>query len=237
MIVFYVGGVGSGKTYALARQAHRVVRLRRYNVTANFTIRLPENINFTEWNQPEDDAFKNLKCGFHLTDEAGIFFDSRKHKSLSDDARRKAIEHRKDDCHMFMAVQTMRYVDAVFRGIAGTVARVMTSVKVPFLGWFFPRSRILTKKCQHGCDEVPLDVVPDDLGWRKWFGFGTIFIWRQYPAADLMEEGADDQALRGGRAPGATPLLPQKVGWFMYDQVVGASYESHEKISHKMNGH
>lgn len=165
MIYTYFGDVGSGKTFMLAWHAFHIRRtLNRVNVWANFGLMLPAGINYYQWKSTKDENFKNSKCGLLICDEAGLLFNSRKASELSEEAKERIVQHRKDDLHIVLAAQSVKYMDLMFRE-QGAVAFHMRAIKIPLLGFFFPDSVVRTRKCAC-CGHVPLDVHPDDRGGR-----------------------------------------------------------------------
>lgn len=245
MHIMYVGPVGAGKTFnavaeavidagdhiatntALNGEAIAEYLLAKPDVGKKHDLRadgslLHKDKQIILWEDFGNDTVKDAKCGVLLIDEAPLWLDARKYDALSPDARRKIIEHRKDDLLLLSTAQDVAFIDKVFRLLCDEI-RLVKSSWLPFLGWFVPTSVRPTIVCKD-CARVRRDGKGDDRGWRKWFGCGTIYTWTTFKAKDLID--AQDTT-------GET-VEPKAIGsgWRLFDTRIAKCYETSLKLSH-----
>jgi len=240
----YVGPVGSGKTYNAV--AHAIEDAGDYIVT-NQPIDQSRLIDWLEgnpkkaeqifaladgtfakimkkvieWTAFNEDVAIDARCGVLLIDEAPLWLDARKFDALSGDARRKIIEHRKDDLLIISTAQDVAFIDKVFRLLCDEV-RLVHQVSFLFIGWIWPTCVRPTIICRN-CHRVRRDGHGDDRGIKKWFGFGTFYSWSTFKAKDLID--AQDTT-------GET-VEPKSIGggWRRFDIRIAAIYDTSAKLS------
>jgi len=248
MHVMYVGPVGAGKTFNAVAEAvkdagdtivtntdmdsGRVMEWLRqkpkiFNTVfgrADGEIREVDKRIIT-WDDFSNEVVRDARCGVLLIDEAPLWLDARKYDSLSPDARRKIIEHRKDDLLIVSTAQDVAFIDKVFRLLCDEI-RLVKSFPFPFIAWFVPTARRPTIVCKD-CARVRRDGAGDDRGWKKWFGCATVYSWTTYRAIDLIE--AQDTS------GDSEQLEPKAIGrgWRLFDTRIAACYETSMKLSHK----
>jgi len=240
----YVGPVGSGKTYNAV--AHAIgdagdfitsntpiqeLSLNEYlatsakNVEAMFTTAegtIKEVLKkVVLWTTFSDEVAVGAKCGVLLIDEAPLWLDARKYDALSPDARRKIIEHRKDDLLIISTAQDVAFIDKVFRLLCDEI-RLVRQVSFPFIGWIWPTCKRPTIVCS-SCGRVRRDGHGDDRGIKRWFGFGTFYSWTTFKAKDLI----DSQDTTGEK------VEPKSIGSGnrLFDIRIAALYDTSRKLS------
>jgi len=114
MHIMYVGSVGSGKTYCAVADAIEDIakdrgdfiitnqpldceKLKQYVEKQKNGRLVLDDFVVNDWTDFVDDVVKDGRFGSLVIDEAPLWLDARKWDSLSGEARRKIIEHRKDD--------------------------------------------------------------------------------------------------------------------------------------------
>lgn len=241
--IMYVGGVGTGKTYcaiaaALEDDGDYIVSnqpLRLDLMDKEFGVELPDRDVLTDqqvidkgskavktYQDFEDDAFKEAKCGVLFIDEAPLFMDARKWDSLSDEARSKIIEHRKDDIDVYSTAQHVSFVDKLFRIMTDEV-RLVRKESWPLLGYLWPHSVRPTIWCQ--CGRMRRDGVGDESAWwKRLLGFGTIYRWRIYSPTIL----GDEQDIAGTDLPESAELGS---GRRLFDIRLARIYDTGHKLS------
>jgi len=245
MHIMYCGPVGAGKTFNAVAEAVKdagdniatntelnAEAIERY-YDANPKLKLAvaaradgssqhKKKNIILWTDFGNDTVKDAKCGCLLIDEAPLWLDARKYDALSPDARRKIIEHRKDDLLLLSTAQDVAFIDKVFRLLCDEI-RLVRGSWLPFVGWFVPTCVRPTIVCKD-CARVRRDGAGDDRGIRKLFGCGTIYTWTTFKAKDLID--AQDTT-------GET-VAPKSIGsgWRLFDTRIAACYETSMKLSH-----
>jgi len=242
--IMYVGPVGSGKTYNAVAHAIEDAgdfittnqpidesRLNQWLVEnpkkAKEIFKLGDGLlgkiakKVVEWTTFGDDVAINARCGVLLIDEAPLWLDARKFDALSADARRKIIEHRKDDLLIISTAQDVAFIDKVFRLLCDEV-RLVHQVSFPFIGWFWPTCVRPTIVCSH-CGRIRRDGHGDDRGLKRWFGFGTFYSWSTFKAKDLI----DSQDTTG------ETVEPKSIGggWRLFDIRIAMIYDTSAKLS------
>lgn len=226
--ILFVGGVGSGKTLlALDTVWQDFKQTGQKKLFTNHPVRkesLPD-VDIVEWSAMEETL--NFTCGVWFVDECDNWLNSRKASSLSDDARTKIKEHRKDHLTAYFTTQHVSMVDRVFRFFFDEV-RVVERYTIPLVAWFAPRTRRPTRRCKH-CGKVPPDGWGDDSNWfKRLLGFGTLFTWKVYPKDVLGEvEGssAEEVELKG--------IEPIGGGWKFFNNEMIERYDTGYKTSRK----
>jgi len=177
--------------------------------------------NLIEWKDFSDEEAVNAHCGVLFLDEAPMWLDARKFDVLSPEARRKLLEHRKDDILIISTAQDVALIDKIFRLICDEI-RVVRQQGLPFIGWIWPLSVRPTIVCKN-CGRVRRDGSGDDRGWKKIFGFGTMYMWNTFKAKDLI----DAQDTTGEQ------IEPKKIGsgFRLFNQRVAACYDTSLKLS------
>jgi len=240
----YVGPVGSGKTYnAVAHAVEDAGDLITTNtpiVETRLTEWLADNAALSarlfaladgttgefrkyvvQWSAFNDEVAIGARCGVLLIDEAPLWLDARKFDMLSGDARRKIIEHRKDDLVIISTAQDVAFIDKVFRLLCDEI-RLVRQVSFPIIGWIWPTCKRPTIVCAK-CGRVRRDGHGDDRGWRRVLGFGTFYTWTTFKAKDLIDaqdtsgEAAEAKSIGGG--------------WRRFDIRVASLYDTSKKLS------
>jgi len=233
----YVGGVGSGKTYAMVRDAvlhwgKNVYVHRSMPLNDGYFRAIGKEVHY--WDTLDDLA--DAKCGIVLLDEIDMFLNSRNFATLNDVVRRKMKEHRKDHVDFAATTQNVSFVDKVAR-IFVDEARLIRRVTWPVLGWF-KSSAVRPPIVCRDCGEVTPDGKGDALGWRKWLGFATRYSWAGYPATILGEEesttGMGIERREENRGEDAPPIRISQ-GGFWFTPEIAAAYQTHKKVSDYFN--
>jgi hypothetical protein len=174
-----------------------------------------------EFRDLNDESAVAARCGTWFLDEAPMWLDARKFDALLPEARRKLLEHRKDDLLIISTAQDVSLIDKIFRLLADEI-RVVRQSGFPFIGWFWPTCVRPTIICRH-CGRVRRDGYGDDRGWRKRLGFGTFYMWDTFKAKDLID--AQD--------PTGEAIEPKKIGSGMrlFDVRIAAAYDTSKKLS------
>jgi len=223
MMLFFIGKTGSGKTYEMVRTFVKLKNTRE-NKVSNIHLKVPH-----KYYPMGDVSILKERCAVMLLDEAGLFINARDFKNMTDEARDFAILNRKWDVLCLASVQSLRYIDSMYREQDCEV-RIPRILKFPFLGWIVPDSVVKTKKCAM-CHNIPFDVFPDDRGISKFFGVGSFLIVDRYRLSELSEQGAvaSAQAARGSETAG--PIrAPRPFGFkvHLYSQKIADMYDTHE---------
>jgi len=226
MMMFFIGKTGSGKTYEMVRAFLKVHSVRK-KMVSNIHLKVPH-----VYYPMGDISILKEECAVTLLDEAGLFINARDFKSMPKEARDFAILNRKMDTLCLASVQSLKYIDSMYREQDCEV-RIPRIMKLPVIGWLFPDCVVKTKKCLR-CGNVPFDVYPDDRGIKKWFGVGSFVIVDRFRLSQLSEQGAVAQVQAqqaGAVAVGTAPPAPRPFGIkiHLYSQKVADVYDSHEK--------
>jgi len=242
--IMYVGPVGSGKTFnaiaeaiqdtgdfivtntpVSASEAHKwVMDHKKYRERLATRADGPHDLHpkqIVEWKDFADKEVETARCGAFIIDEAPLWLDARKYDSLSPEARRKIIEHRKDDLAIISTAQDVAFIDKVFRLLCDEI-RLVKMVRLPLIGWFWPTSVRPTIICRD-CGRVRRDGAGDDRGVWSWFGFGTLYSWTSFKAKDLID--AQDTT-------GET-IEPKSIGggFRLFDIRIASAYSTSMKLS------
>jgi len=246
MHIMWCGPVGSGKTYNAVADILKdagdfiyappgvinidamnaaIDALPRKNVLEMFTRAdgsyswKGDGKELVEWR--DFNELVDAKCGVLFLDEAPMWLDARKFDVLSPEARKKLLEHRKDDAMFISTAQDVSLIDKIFRLLCDQI-NVVRQSGFPFIGWIWPTCVRPTIVCRH-CGRVRRDGYGDDRGWRKRLGFGTFYMWDSYKAKDLID--AQD--------PTGEKIEPKKIGGGMrlFDVRVAAAYDTSRKLS------
>lgn len=227
MHIIFTGAVGCGKTNLAVQECIRDDGDFIYsNIGLNQD--LVDKVSKRPKKVVEYDNFEQLKeavCGAWLVDEAHLFLDARKYDSLDQFAKRKLIEHRKDDLAVYSTTQDLSFIDKVFRVLADEV-RVVSRFSLPLVGFIWPRSRRPSIICKH-CNRYRRDGIGDDsTWWKRCLGFGTVFRWKVYPPTIIKEaEQASGEDIEDIKCKG--------VGWRLFDIRFASTYDSGAKVSEK----
>lgn len=207
MHVMYVGPVGAGKTfcavadalkdegdYIITNQPIDVEKLHAHLGLRTDLYREEDEKQIEEggkvvkiWRDFKDECVRDARCGTLLIDEAPLWLDARKWDSLDDSARRKIIEHRKDDLYIVSTAQDVSFIDKVYRVLADEI-RIVERKSLPIIGWIFPYSKRPTIICCH-CGRVRRDGVGDNSSWwKKALGFGTYYRWDVFTPNILSQQ-------------------------------------------------
>jgi len=239
MFNIYVGGVGSGKTTAAVRDAILHPGNNVYVHASMGITKVPAKIegqwkNVIQWETLDD--LSDARCGVILIDEADMFFNSRDYAKLNDVIRRKMKEHRKDHVYIIATTQHISFVDKVMRIFVDEV-RLIERHGFPFIGWFWRDSARPPIICR-SCRMMRPDGIGDRVGWRKWFGMGTFYSWKGYPASILGEDEsakAVDIKKREENATDDKPPLHVSQGRFFFSSLVASVYDTSAKVSDHFN--
>lgn len=243
MHIMYVGAVGAGKTYCAVAEAIKDAgdyiitnqpldgeRLALLYGVKKDVVRLEDQAQIDAgtkavktWEDFSDEIAKEARCGTLLIDEAPLWLDARKWDTLSPDARRKIVEHRKDDLLIVTTAQDVSFIDKVYRILADEV-RLVRKISIPLLGFFFPWSKRPTIICAH-CGRVRRDGVGDDSNLLKRLtGFGTVYIWDVFKPTVLAQE----QDATGAEIPEEKAIGH---GFRLYDHRIAEVYDTSKKLS------
>lgn len=230
--ILFVGGVGSGKTLLMLDEVRRDFELSgaKYLYT-NHPVNssaLPPGVQVVDWSDMA--STHDFVCGAWVLDECDNWLNSRKASLLSDDARTKIKEHRKDHLRAYFTTQHTSMVDRVFRFFFDEV-RVVERVSIPFLGFFFPSMIRPTLRCAH-CGMVRPDGVGDNEGWRRYLGFATVFFWKVYPPDVLGEIESTNASVIEERA-GRASQEPLKTGWRFFNNRMIQIYDTSHKTARR----
>lgn len=231
--ILWVGPVGAGKTYCAVRSAlddvgdfivtNQPIDQDRVDALLPPSEDGMRQKTVVEWDRFDSDVVKEARCGVWLIDEAPLWLDARKWDSLNAWARRKIIEHRKDDLVIHSTAQDVSLIDKVFRVLADEV-RLVRRVSIPFVGHIWPTSIRPTIWCEH-CKRVRRDGDGDDrTWWKRLLGFGTYYVWDVYSPRILGEQ--QDAAGKG--------LPEQKAlghGRMLFDIRKAEAYDTGHKLS------
>jgi len=121
MFTVYVGQVGSGKTYAMAKAAMEAYE-RGEPVFSNIDLD-PEAAGWdsskggkiVRWRQPLELLSPQVRCGTVLFDELGAIVNNREYEFWPIDLTVKIIEHRKDHLDFHASVQDDELADKNIR--------------------------------------------------------------------------------------------------------------------------
>lgn len=243
MHIMYVGSVGAGKTYCAVAEAikdagdyivtnqpidsQKLAKI--FGITEDITtLEDKEQIEkgtkaIQIWKDFSDEIVREARCGTLLIDEAPLWLDARKWDTLSQDARQKIIEHRKDDLLIVSTAQDVSFIDKVYRILADEV-RVVHKISLPFIGFIFPHSRRPTIWCCN-CGRMRRDGVGDDSSkLKRLLGFGTVYIWDVFkPTVLAKEEDASGSDIPEEKAIGH--------GFRLYDHRIADAYDTSRKLS------
>lgn len=176
------------------------------------------------WEDFSSNTVKEARCGTLLIDEAPLWLDARKWDSLSPDARRKIIEHRKDDLFIVSTAQDVSFIDKIFRILCDEV-RILRMISLPFVGFLFPYSKRPTIICEH-CGRIRRDGVGDDSSFlKKLFGFGTVYLYDVYKPTIILKEGQD---ATGQDLPEEKAI---RHGFILFDIRIAQAYDTSKKLS------
>jgi len=239
MLRFYLGRTGSGKTYLAVLEALRSVkkRLKKNRLLLNQPVHFASNVEIRHplvskiYDFKDHQIFKE-EHGVLLIDEMGLAVNARSYAANSQESLDFAILNRKQDIFAHCTVQSLKYVDSMYREQDFEIW-IPSRCGFPLLGLLFPWTKVKTKHCS--CGAVPWDVVPDDRGWRKWFGFGTFFWVRVFRLSDLANDGRVASAQAGVRSSApegyavSRPPAPRKYLIRFYDQAIADLYDTHSK--------
>lgn len=235
MHIMYAGSVGSGKTLGALKF---VLDCPGDNVYANMHINLEEPKKLLRWSQ--FDAIKAATCGVVLIDEASMFLDAREFAKLDPTIKDLIKEHRKHHLRIVTTTQDVSFIDKMFRILCDEV-RLMRKLSLPIIGWIFPdcvRPNIVCSTCK----EIRID---DGIGdrvfwWQRWFGFGTIYVYKVYPPSILGEqENASGEELE------RKEVKALRSGWFawstkkfmhLYDTSAKVSTDAADFRLHRSHG-
>lgn len=232
MLRFYVGKTGSGKTYLAIAEALRLAKKHKVKIHTNIAIKSP--LVAKHWDFADPQIFAQEHC-ITVMDEMGLTVNARNYQKTPQQASDFAILNRKQDVFAHCTVQSLKYVDVMYREQDFEVW-LPSRRGLPFMGWLFPWSRVRTKLC--ACGRVPWDVKPDDRGWRKWLGFGTYFWVPVFRLSDLSSDGKVSAAQAGkteNPQEGFSvirPPAPRRIRMFVYDQNVADAYDTHANPRH-----
>lgn len=228
MFILYVGGVGSGKTLALV---HDAITDAGDFIYSNFDIDVEgvkasddpdgDDKKLVRWKSFDDETVRDAKCGALLIDEAPLWLDARKWETLNPEARRKLLEHRKDDLIIIGTSQHISFIDKIFRLMTDEI-RLVKICSLPFIGWIWPKCVRPTQWCEH-CGRVRRDGHGDDIGLRRVFGFGSYIKWETYAGADL-------ERLQATSGEDERPE-PLRTGRRLFDIEVARRYSTVDKLS------
>jgi len=237
----YVGSVGSGKTYcavadALWNDGDFIYTNQPLDtgLLADFVAvprkgkkqMVPKDVKV--WRDFSDADVVDSRCGVLLIDEAHLWLDARKWDSLSPEARRKIVEHRKDDLLIISTTQDVSFIDKVYRILADEV-RVVRRVSLPLVGFIWRYSIRPSLICVH-CGRVRADGVGDDSSFlKRWLGFGTFYRWTVYSPKVLAMEGSAS----GDDLP---EELAKGTGRRLFDIRVAGIYDTSKKLSDVARG-
>jgi len=226
MHVMYTGSVGSGKTLgALNFMLETMENMQVKNVYANMEINLPEQYTLKRWS--DFSTVREAMCGVLIIDEASMFLDAREFAKLDPAIKDLIKEHRKHHLRIITTTQDVSFIDKMFRILCDEV-RVMRKLSLPFIGWFFPDCVRPNIVCSH-CGIIRSDDGIGDRAkwWGRWFGFGTIYLYKVYPPSLLGEqEDASGAELERKETPAISS------GWFAWSTIkFGALYNTSAKVS------
>lgn len=225
MHVMYVGAVGAGKTFCAVADA---IEDKGDFIVSNVPMAVDDQNELAGktvdvWERFDDDAFINSRCGALVLDEAPLWLDARKFEMLSGHARRKIIEHRKDDLFIVSTAQHIAFIDKVFRILCDEV-RLVERRWFPFIGWIWPKCVRPTIICKD-CGRIRRDGEGDDSHFiKRLFGVGTYYRWSAYPVTVIgAEESAAGDALNEEKAV--------RKGRRLFDIHIASAYDTHAKLS------
>jgi len=231
MHIMYVGSVGAGKTYCAVSEAlkssgdfiytNQPFNLDSYQIFCS-SLEVDKK-TIVDWTDFSNEVVVDSHCGVLLIDEAPLWLDARKWDSLSPDARRKIVEHRKDDLIIISTAQDISFVDKVYRLLTDEV-RLVRSISFPFIGWIWPYCKRPSIICSY-CGKVRRDGVGDDSNWlKRLFGFGTFYRWNVYsPKILAQEQSVSGDEISENRSLGS--------GRRLFDIRVANVYDTSKKLS------
>lgn len=182
----------------------------------------PEQVKIREWSRIEE--VHDFACGAWFLDEIDNWLNSRKSTSLSDDARLKIKEHRKDHLRGFATTQHVSMVDRVFRFFFDEV-RVCQMYRIPILGYIFPDTVRPTLACK-GCRRIRPDGVGDQATLiGKILGMGTVLTWKVYPP-DVLGDIESTSGLEIEKQ-----VEPTSSGWRLFSGRMIRAYDTSFKTA------
>jgi len=244
MHIMWVGPVGSGKTYNAVADAledagdwittntpidaesvndwifQNPRKAKRMFALADGTIKETKK-NVALWQDFNQQEFIDARCGVIFIDEAPMWLDARKFDVLSQRAKNKLLEHRKDDAKFISTSQDVSFIDKIFRILADEI-RIVRQACLPFIGWIWPFCVRPTIVCSC-CGRVRRDGLGDDHGWRRYLGLGTIYTWSTFKAKDLLDSQDNTGEAVEARSIGG--------GMRLFDIRVAAAYSTSLKLS------
>jgi len=173
------------------------------------------------WQDFNAPSFVQAKCGVIFIDEAPMWLDARKFDVLSQEAKNKLLEHRKDDAKFLSTSQDVSFIDKIFRILADEI-RIVRQASLPIVGWLWPTCVRPTIVC-FCCGRIRRDGLGDDHGWRKYIGLGTLYTWSTFKAKDLLDaQDATGEAVEARSIGG---------GMRLFNIHVAAAYSTSLKLS------
>jgi len=195
MLKVFVGGVGTGKSYVTSALA---VEDSYKNLASNSELNkdlvvAKHKRTWRQWRTIQE--LTSITCSSIIWEEIHLWLNSRKIAEMPDEVRDWISEHRKKHVRIYANTQHISFLDRIFRILADEICLV-SKWSIPILGWICPSCVRPDVICGY-CGEIRQDDgIGDRNGWRKWFGFGTVFFWWAYPASVLKDiESANGQGI------------------------------------------
>lgn len=119
-ITLHTGNPRTGKTYGMTKVVLKaldegVIVYSNYKIEWRGFGKYPET-NLRYWSKLEDLLQKEIPKGSLIVmDEAHVYLNSRRWKTLTEDFERRLAQHGKDGLHIIGSVQNIRRIDLVMR--------------------------------------------------------------------------------------------------------------------------
>lgn len=176
MFTVFVGAVGTGKTYSLAREGKRAFEAGE-TIWSNVPLDVSgwnqeKGGKYIFWSKPNELTNENVHCGTVLFDELGEAVNNRETDFWDFELTLKLIEHRKDHLDFFATVQDDELADKNVRRFYNRV-KFLKEHRWPFVGLFFPSSVRTDLPCPYpNCHKGDGLLTHGDKGW---FWPGTFY--------------------------------------------------------------
>jgi len=217
--IMVCGAVGSGKSvhaqYLIDQQFLRRQDDRKPLASEHLFSTVPLSGHDVKCQTLGHSEVYSAHCGVLFIDELQLYLGARDWEKMSTDAKDFWTRHRHYDITIISTTQHPSFVDKMCRILTDEV-RLLSLVSLPFVGWLFPSSVRPPDPCRCACAETCDHPRRDALGdrhtwWQRWFGFGSMFVWRVYPPSILGGEEMlkpQDLALAG--------KMPKSIGFQLF---------------------
>lgn len=211
--IVYSGDFGSGKSYAMVKDALADPHKRIY-APSTLELTLPPEYKVIYYDHPSE--LKKAGHGVALVDEADLYFDSRQQGQLDLPFKLSMKQARKRHLKIIYGVQHYGSLKKENRQYVKEV-RVCDRLTLPVQA-FYPASHRKPHRCLEG-------VLSDDQR-GDWFGFGTVFLWRSFPPELLR----DEENMQATGVKNSKRVRMKTFAIYPFDPVVGNSYKTRAEI-------